>query len=481
MIFSATFMGILDVFIVNVTAPSLRHDLGASPAAVQWVVDGYALAFATALITGGRLGDVIGRRRAFRLGVGAFTVASALCGAAPSPTALVLARVAQGLACALMWPQVLSIIQVLFAAEERRRCFAIMGGVQGAASVCGQIVGGALIDLDLLGLGWRAVFLINLPVGIAAVIAAGRLVPESHAQEVRRLDLGGVALGSFVLLLVVTPIVEGRAAGWPWWVPAALAAALPLGAAWVAFERRVTARGGAPLVDLSLFALRGYRLGLALALVFYTGLTCVFFLLALYLQDGMGLSPFGSGLAFTPLAVLFVGATLIAPRLFARVGERLIAAGAGIMAVGAAGVALGVAASRPSTTTPALIAGLSILCVGPGIVVPGVINAVLRSVPTTAAGSASGVVSTAQQIGNALGVAIAGAIFFGVLGDATGAHAYDRAFAIALAWTVGTATVSVLLALRLATVRDAPADAAASVPSSMPVADEQFEVARRAA
>src|SRR5919197_2380191 len=336
-IFSATFMGILDVFIVNVTAPSLRHDLGASPAAVQWVVDGYALAFATALITGGRLGDVIGRRRAFRLGVGAFTVASALCGAAPSPTALVLARVAQGLACALMWPQVLSIIQVLFAAEERRRCFAIMGGVQGAASVCGQIVGGALIDLDLLGLGWRAVFLINLPVGIAAVIAAGRLVPESHAQEVRRLDLGGVALGSFVLLLVVTPIVEGRAAGWPWWVPAALAAALPLGAAWVAFERRVTARGGAPLVDLSLFALRGYRLGLALALVFYTGLTCVFFLLALYLQDGMGLSPFGSGLAFTPLAVLFVGATLIAPRLFARVGERLIAAGAGIMAVGAAG------------------------------------------------------------------------------------------------------------------------------------------------
>src|SRR5919197_6691145 len=172
-IFSATFMGILDVFIVNVTAPSLRHDLGASPAAVQWVVDGYAVAFATALITGGRLGDVIGRRRAFRLGVGAFTLSSALCGAAPSPTALVAARALQGLSCALMMPQVLSIIQVEFEPHERRRCLAIMGGVQGAASVCGQLVGGALISLDVLGLGWRTVFLINVPVGLAVVVAAG--------------------------------------------------------------------------------------------------------------------------------------------------------------------------------------------------------------------------------------------------------------------------------------------------------------------
>jgi MFS family permease len=347
--------------------------------------------------------------------------------------------------------------------------------------VCGQIVGGALIQLDVLGLGWRSVFLINVPVGLAALVAAGRVVPESRSERARRLDLAGVGLGSLVLLLVITPIVEGRAAGWPWWVPVALVAALPIGAAWVAHERSLTSRGGAPLVDLHLFGLRGFRLGLGLALVFYTGLTCIFLLLGLYLQDGMGMSPLGSGLAFTPLAVLFVAASLVAPRLFARVGERLIAVGAAIMALSAAGVAITVAATRPSHTTAALVAGLALLCVGPGIVVPGVINAVLRSVPQESAGSASGVLSTAQQIGNALGVAIAGAIFFGVLGDATGAHAYDRAFAIALAWTVGTAAVSVLLALRLATVRDAPADAAASVPSSMPVADEQLEVARRAA
>jgi EmrB/QacA subfamily drug resistance transporter len=480
-IFSATFMAILDVFIVNVAAPSLRHDLGASAASVQWVLDGYALAFATALITGGRLGDVIGRRRAFRIGVTAFTLSSALCGAAPSPTALVAARGLQGVSCALMMPQVLSIIQVEFEAHERRRCLAIMGGVQGAASVCGQLVGGALIGLDVLDLGWRTVFLINVPVGLAAVVAAGRLVPESHSENARRLDLPGVALGCLAALLIVFPIVEGRAAGWPWWVPAALAAAVPVGAVWVAHERSLTARGGAPLVDLSLFRLHGYRLGLGLALLFYTGLTCVFFLLGLYLQDGLGLSPFESGVAFTPLAVPFVAATLIAPRYFARVGDRLIAYGSALMALAAGAVALGVATTHPSGPTPALIAGLSILCIGPGIVVPGVINAVLRSVPAASAGSASGVLTTAQQMGNALGVAIAGALFFGVLGDGVSARAYDRAFAIALGWSMATAALSTVLALRVAARQPArDASGADSVPRAMAVA-QQPEVARRAA
>ena len=481
-ILSASFMAILDVFIVNVAAPSLRHELGASAASVQWVVDGYAVAFATALITGGRLGDVIGRRRAFRLGVGAFTLSSALCGAAPTPTALVAARALQGLSCALMMPQVLSIIQVEFAPHERRRCLAMMGGVQGAASVCGQLVGGALISLDVLGLGWRMVFLINVPVGLAAVVAAGLIVPESRSHSTRRLDLPGVALGSLVALLVIFPVVEGRAAGWPWWVPAALLAAVPVGAAWIAYERALTARGGAPLVDLSLFRVRGYRLGLALALLFYTGLTCVFFLLSIYLQDGLGLSPFESGVAFTPLAVLFVAARLTAPRYFARIGDRLMAIGATIMALAAGAVATGVALTHPSGPTPLLIGGLAILCVGPGIVVPGVINAVLRSVPPESAGSASGVTTTAQQMGNALGVAIAGALFFAILGDGAGAHAYDRAFAIALCWTVATATLSALLALRVAASERAersvePVD---TVPSAMHVA-RQPEVARRAA
>jgi predicted MFS family arabinose efflux permease len=261
-------------------------------------------------------------------------------------------------------------------------------------------------------------------------------------------------------------------------------AALPVGATWLIFERRLTARGGSPLVDLSLFGQRGFRLGLALSLVFYTGLTCVFLLFGLYLQDGLGLSPFASGLAFTPAAITFVVASLVAPRFFARMGDRLIAGGTAIMALGAGGLAIGVAASQPTGPTPALVAGLALMCLGPGIVVPGAINAVLRSVPPESAGSASGVLTTAQQIGNALGVAIAGAVFFGALGDATSAHAYDRALAISLTWTAATAMLSTLLALRLAAPdpRQRHASARAdTVPSAMAVANQQPEVARRAA
>ena len=448
-VFIGAFMAILDVFIVNVAAPSLQRHLGASPGQVQWVVDGYVIAYALGLITGGRLGDVYGRRRCFRLGIALFTAASALCGAAPSPTALIGARVVQGLGAALMWPQVLSIIQVEFPAEERRKCLAQLGGVQGAGSILGQIAGGGLIAADVLSLGWRTVFLVNVPIGIVAFVAAGRLVPESRSPSAHRLDLGGVALGTVALLLVVVPIVEGRAAGWPWWVPAALVVAVPVGLLWLRHERRLGARGGSPLVELSLFARRGFRIGVGLALVFFMGVACFFLLLALYLQDGLGLSAIASGAVFTPLAVAFVTGSLASPRLFARTGERVIAAGALLQAIGMAGVIASVAGGAGSPT-PALIASLVIVGAGNGIVVPSVIGAVLRSVPTPDAGSASGVVSTAMQIGNALGVASAGVIFFGVLGGAHGAHAYGRAFAIAIAWCLASASVSALLALRLA-------------------------------
>jgi EmrB/QacA subfamily drug resistance transporter len=449
-LFTASFMAILDVFIVYVTAPSLQHDLGASPAAVQWVMDAYVLAYAAALITGGRVGDIIGRRRTLQIGVTAFALSSALCGAAPTPGTLIAARVVQGLSAALMWPQVLSIVQVEFAPHERRRCFAILGGVQGAASICGQIVGGGLIGLDVLGLGWRTVFLINVPIGLAAALAAARFVPESRATDARRLDLVGVALGSLAVLLVVAPVVEGREAGWPWWVPAALVAAAIVAMAWIAHERRLTARGGTPLVDLSLFALPDVRIGVALAFAFFTAVPCVFLILALYLQDGLGLSALASGVAYMPLALSFVGISLINPRLYARAGERLLAIGAAITALGTVAIIAAVAAGHPSHVTPALIAAFVLFGIGPGIVMPGMMTAVLRTVPERAAGSASGVLTTAQQIGAALGIAIGGVLFFGALGDGRGAGAYGDALAVALAWSIVAALATGLLALRLA-------------------------------
>src|SRR3954451_17061136 len=202
-LFAPVFMVIVDIFIVNVTAPSLRADIGASDSDLQWIVAAYLLTYALSLITGGRLGDVFGRRRVFKAGVAGFTFASVLCAVAPSPTALIAARLVQGFGGAAMWPQVLSIIQDEFAPAERPKAFGVQGLVQGLAAISAQIIGGGLIALDLLGLGWRWVFLVNVPVGAAALIVADRLIPESRSETVRRLDLVGVALATLTLSLVM--------------------------------------------------------------------------------------------------------------------------------------------------------------------------------------------------------------------------------------------------------------------------------------
>lgn len=447
-VLTAAFMAIVDVFIVNLAAPSIQADLHASPDEVQWLVAVYVLAYALGLITGGRLGDIYGRRRLFQLGLGGFTVASALCGAAPSATSLLGARFLQGISAALMFPQMLSVIQVEFPPEERARCFALMGGVQGAGAILGQILGGGLITLDVLGLEWRSVFLINVPVGIAALVAARRLVPESRSQSARRLDLGGVALGSLVLALVVFPLVEGRQAGWPWWVPVAFAAAIPAAALWLRHERRVSARGGSPLVELDLFRERDFRIGVSLVLMFWM-VTSFFLLLGLYFQDGLGYSPLASGLLFLPLAVVFVSASLGSGRLSWIPHDRLLAGGATIVAGGLVLAALTAAGTVDVLPVAPLMLAFVLIGLGNGLFMPTAVTAVLRRIPPEAAGSASGVLSTAQQIGNALGVTIAGTAFFSELGSRAGAAAYGDALAAGSLVAAGVTLAVALLALRL--------------------------------
>jgi EmrB/QacA subfamily drug resistance transporter len=464
-VLAAAFMAILDVFIVNVAAPSIQADLGASADEVQWLMAVYVLAYALGLITGGRLGDIYGRRRCFRLGLAGFTAASALCGIAPTPATLLGARFVQGLSAALMSPQMLSIIQVEFPPEERRRCFALMGGMQGAAAILGQIVGGGLISLNVLGLEWRSVFLINVPVGIVALVASARLVPESRSASARRLDLGGVALASLVLALVVVPLVEGRQAGWPWWVPVAFAAAVPAAALWLAYERRLSARGGSPLVELSLFRERGFRIGVSLAFLFWM-VTSFFLLIGLYLQDGLGYSPVAAGLLFTPLAVAFVAASLGSGRLDAVSDDRLLTFGAALAALGlllSAFVAAGTVNGFPGLP---LVLAFLIVGAGNGLFMPTVVGAVLRRIPSDDAGSASGVLTTAQQIGNALGVAGAGTVFFSELGGRTGPAAYGDALSMGTVVAVGVTLAAALLALRL---RERPATQRAGEPQAAAV------------
>jgi len=468
-LFAPIFMVILDVFIVNVAAPSLRTELHASAGEVQWVVAAYVLTYAVSLITGGRLGDLYGRRRVFRVGVAAFTVTSALCAAAPSPTVLVLARLLQGVGGALMWPQVLAIIQVEFAPAERPRAFGIQGLVQGLAAVSGQIIGGALITLDAFGLGWRWVFLINLPVGLAAFVAAAHLLPESRADGVRRLDFGGVALATLALLLVVFPAIDGRSLGWSVWLSGALALAPLAAVSFVTLERRVAARGDSPLVRLSLFEQRGFRVGVLAAVALYN-VVSFFLLLSIYLQDGLGMSAIDSGLAFTPLAVAFASASILGPRASERVRAQLPHAGAALAAAGLLTTLLAVQTAGVRPALALLIPAMVPVGAGMGLAIPSLINLVLRTVPIADAGAASGMLTTSQQVGNVLGVAIVGSIFFAELGARSGTGPYGDAFSLGLAVQAGLALLAAALVFRARVRTSAVEQAAAAEPLPAPAA-----------
>ncbi len=463
-LFAPVFMVILDVFIVNVTAPSLRADLDASDSDLQWVVAAYLLSYAVSMITGGRLGDVVGRRRMFKLGIAGFTVASALCAAAPDPTTLIAARFLQGFAGAAMWPQVLSIIQVEFSPAERPKALGFQGLVQGLASISGQIVGGGLIALDVLGLGWRTVFLINIPVGLVALLFADRVIPESRSENARRLDLLGVGLATLTLSLVLVPAVEGRELGWPAWTFASFVAAVPAAALFVAAERRIAARGGSPLAELHLFETRGFRIGLLSATTLYFVIS-FFFLLSIYLQEGLGLSALDSGLAFTPIAAAFVTASLTGPRLADGAREYLPQIGATVAGLGLIATIIAVQATGNGSVSAWLLLAMVPVGAGMGTAIPPLIHLVLRAVPPTEAGAASGMMVTSQQIGNALGVALVGTVFFGELGSATSTAAFGDAFTASLAVQAAFALTAAALVSRARQTSREPA------PSGVPAGE----------
>ncbi len=310
---TGTFMIVLDFFIVNVALPAIQAALHASHSSTEWFVAGYGLTFASGLITAGRLGDRFGRRRIFSLGVGLFTLTSLACAIAGSAGVLIVARLAQGLAAALISPQVLSIIGVQYTGAERTRALSRYGIAMGAAAIGGQLIGGLLIGADIAGLGWRSVFLINIPIGLIALTLAPRLVPESRAPTPVRLDIGGAILISAGLAALVLALTEGRQYGWPIWSWLALVAAPTLIGAFVADQLRSARRGGQPLIAPELFRERSFSAGLTTQLALWCGQASFFLVLALYLQQGRGLSALQAGLTFTILAVAFTAASLRAP------------------------------------------------------------------------------------------------------------------------------------------------------------------------
>ena len=423
-VLTGTFMVVLDFFIVNVAMPAMQSDLHAGTGAIEWVVAGYGLTFATFLITSGRLGDQLGRRRMFSLGLALFTLASAACGLAPSPAVLVVARLVQGLAAALLSPQVLSIIGVVYSGPDRVRAISIYGIVLGLAAVGGQLIGGVLVQADVAGLGWRTCFLINVPIGLVALAVAARAVPESRVEGANRLDLVGTALITLGLVDIVLPLVEGRQHDWPAWTWLCLGAAPITLALFAVHQRRLSRRGGAPLLDPALFRERAFSAGLVTQLVFFSSMASYFLVLALYLQQGRGLDALQAGLVFTILAAAYLVASAYAPGLTPRLGRRLPAIGGLLLAAGHGLLALSVADIGVGGSVALLVPGMLLEGAGMGLVITPLTSTVLGSLEPENAGAAAGALSTMQQVGNALGVAVTGVIFFGALDGGFG-HAFE--------------------------------------------------------
>jgi EmrB/QacA subfamily drug resistance transporter len=443
-VLAGTFMVILDFFVVNVAMPALQADLHASAGAIEWVIAGYGLSYATLLITAGRLGDLLGRRRMFSLGLGLFTLASAACGLATDPTMLIAARVVQGVAAALLTPNVLSIIGVTYAGEDRLRALSAYGIVLGLAAVGGQLIGGALIEADIAGLGWRSLFLINIPIGIAALAFAPRLVAESRVDDGARLDLAGTTLITVALVAAVFPLVEGRQEGWPLWTWLSLAAAPVALTVFALQQRSLSARGGAPLLDPALFRDRAVSAGLVTQVVFWCCQASFFLVLALYLQQGRGLGALQAGLVFTILAAAYLVASTGAPKLIARLGRRLPAIGAITLAAGHALLAATVAAIGSGGSIAVLAPALLVIGAGMGLVITPLTTTVLAGVAPHHAGAASGALSTMQQVGGALGVAVTGVIFFGAVGHGV-AHAFELSLVQLAATCAAVAALTRLL------------------------------------
>ena len=439
---AGAFMVVLDFFIVNVALPSIAADLGAKESSLEWIVAGYGLTFAAFLITAGRLGDELGRRRIYAIGLVLFTLASAACGLAPTPTTLVLARVVQGVAGAIVMPQVLSIIGVTYRGPDYVRAISIYGMVLGLAAVGGQLIGGGLVESDVAGLGWRWCFLINVPVGLAAFALTPRLVPESRAERRGSLDLAGSALVASGLVAVLLPLIEGREQDWPLWTWISLGAAPLILGAFVAHERRLGRRDAGPLLDLTLFRERAFSAGLVTQLFLASAQAAFFVYLALYLQVGRGLSALESGLLFAIVAVAYVAVSGPAPKLTERYGRSVVAVGGLSLAAGLALLATTVSEVGVGGSVAALAPGLALAGVGIGLCFTPLTATVLRNVDSERVGAASGTMSTMQQVGYAVGVAVTGLIFFGAGQDVA------RAFEISLI-QLAVLGVGIVLASRL--------------------------------
>lgn len=449
-LFLASAMELIDVTIVNVALPTIEAGLHATGAQLQWIIAAYPLAFAIALITGSRLGDRFGRKRLFLGGLVAFTLLSAACGLAGSAQALVAFRAMQGLGAAAMVPQVLSSLQIMYAPHERGKAMGAFTALAGMASVAGPVLGAVLTDLDLGGLGWRAIFLVNVPVGILAVVAAARWVPESRSQKRPAMNPASVTTLAAGLLAVLYPLTLGHEYGWPAWTFVLIGVGMAILAAFVVVQVRAQRAGREPLVNLALYRGRGFAGGSGVQMLLFGAMSAYFLAQTIYLQAGLGWSVLQAGLAGIPFAITAsvtagIGVTVLAEKL----GRVVLQVGAVVMAAGFGLMALVAHSANAGTSYWTFVGPLMTIGAGFGLIVAPVGVFTLADVPVEHAGSASGLFNTTGQLANAIGIAVIGTVFFEVVqaaGRTAPVHMFGPAFEAVLAIAAGLLVISVAAA-----------------------------------
>lgn len=431
----AELMDILDQSVVLTALPAIQESTGAGPAAVQWLTTGYSLPIAIGLITGGRLGDIYGRRRILLIGTVVFTTASLLCGLAAGPGVLIGARVLQGVGVALMIPQVLASLHVTFDGENRSKAFGLYGAVLSLANVLGPVMGGLLTEADLFGLSWRPIFLVNVPVGLAVLLLGHKFIPESTLRKADRLDLTGMLLSALAIVLILFPLTEGRTHQWPLWCFAMLATGVVALGVFLRHQQRK--QDNSPLVALSLFQARQFSGGVSAQLIH--GLLCGLFFMTwtLYLQRGLGMSPFHAALAFVLLSLGELAGATIAAKSSGRFARRLPQAGVLITLAAMAAYGFQADAGHADLTLVAMSAPVVLIGFGLGMVSGPLADMSLAKVPHQDAGSASGLFNTAMHLGIALGTALTAVVFFAITGGSPDAGLNRDGFINVLWWVGG--------------------------------------------
>ncbi len=405
-------MDLLDSTIVNVAGPTLAEKLSASNVDLQWIIGGYTLSLGAGLVLGGRLGDRFGRRNMFLFGLIGFTLASVLCSLSENPTELIAFRLVQGFLGAMLLPQGFGLIRSVFPPQEYAAAFAVFGPVFGIGGILGPVIGGGIIQANILDLGWRSVFLVNLPIGLIASIIAWRILPKVAGDKSIKIDLLGTAIIMASSALLIYPLIQGQTEGWPLWIWAMFGSSLVGFYLFVVQQRYSAARGGTSLIDARIFKKRSYSVGVSALAFFFAGMTGMYLIITLFLQIGHGFSAGEAGLWNIPIALgSAIGGTLSGAVLAEKLGRKVLQLGVAVQAIGASLLWFAVTTFADFNIWQ-LVPGMALAGIGSGLVIAALFDSILSSVEDDMVGSASGVLSAIQSIAASLGVAIFGTVFF---------------------------------------------------------------------